>query len=966
MRMKKSIALLFVLLFIAGAAFAQILEEKQKLYRIYVEDFSQIKHLEKKGISIYNLNPEGYIEVLALPGQIVDMRRDGFEVNFIANSFKEIWDNQPDFKAGPEYHDYAETIEELENLAATYPDITQLTTIGESVAGRTIACIKVSDNAEADEDEPPVLIVGNHHGNEVLSVEATLFQLNYLLENYGSDNEVTYWVDNMEIWFVPLLNPDGREAVRRTNDNGVDLNRNYSFGFTAEGNHGPEGFSEPETRAIRDLAAQFPPIMSLTYHTSGRYVLYSWTHTDEAAPDSAAMIYLGNKVAESIIYPSGGATDDYLLRQGGRWYFTAGEYCDYMYAEHNTLAFTVEMWSSQTPDGSVIPEVVARNLEGFKTLLRQVNKAGVTGLITDASTGDPIVARIDLPQIDDQGKLPPRYSDTDFGRYYRYFEPGEYRLSISAEGYRPQLIDVVITEDNLLQLDIIMQPGPLLAFDEANLLDGNGNGLANLGETLGMQISLANAHPIGATDVWARVISTNNYLEILTDSLFFGAVDANSSTLSADTLFFEIAADCPNATELSFELEISDSEGLGWLSTFVEEVYAPVIEIETIVVDDSNWNANGTLDIGERAHVSLVLTNNGRQIVNSLNVSIETNETLYTIHENSFIIENLGPDESGSFVFDIELSAEAPAVLIGNFVALVNSDEGYAPELQFSLNNINGYYYDFEGGMEAWTHDSYKSTSNHHDDWQLGKPAGKAGDPDAAYSGDKCWGTDMGWELFEGEGWNGEYQSSVFNYLQSPVIDCSNLNGVGLKYRRWLNTRLNDVGRVLVNDQVVWQSLKRGHSDTSWSDEEIDISALADNNSEVVIVFELQTNNNTNLGGWNVDDVIVANGLFPSSGIDYPFDEKANMLEDIFPNPFSESTTIRYRLGESSRVELIIRDHFGRLIETLVDAEQSAGTYRMNWDGMDDFGNKLASGIYFYSMKTDQGLSTKRMILISK
>ena len=115
---------------------------------------------------------------------------------------------------------------------------------------------------------------------------------------------------------VRAVEPDGRENVTRRNVNSVDLNRNYSFQFTPGGSHGPSPFSEPETQAMRDFVAVHPPIMTLTYHTSGQLILYSWTHTDGLAPDRPILMQVGGTVADSC---------DYTLRQGGDWYFTAGE-----------------------------------------------------------------------------------------------------------------------------------------------------------------------------------------------------------------------------------------------------------------------------------------------------------------------------------------------------------------------------------------------------------------------------------------------------------------------------------------------------------------------------------------------------------------------------------------------------------------------------------------------------------------
>ena len=131
-----------------------------------------------------------------------------------------------------------------------------------------------------DDGEEKVLYTAIHHAREPMSMSQTIFFMWYLLENYGTDPEVTYLVDNTQMFFVPCINPDGYihnevqdpngGGMHRKNKNpsvgstnpGVDLNRNYSYGWNTTGvspneNNdtypGTSAFSEPETQAIQWL-----------------------------------------------------------------------------------------------------------------------------------------------------------------------------------------------------------------------------------------------------------------------------------------------------------------------------------------------------------------------------------------------------------------------------------------------------------------------------------------------------------------------------------------------------------------------------------------------------------------------------------------------------------------------------------------------------------------------------------------
>src|SRR6185295_16579494 len=113
--------------------------------------------------------------------------------------------------------------------------------IGKSVEGRDLWMVKISDNVGTSENETQVLFDALHHAREPVSMETTLVFMQNLLAGYGTDPEATYIVDNRELYFVPVVNPDGYEYNRQTDPNGggmwrknrqggygVDLNRNYA------------------------------------------------------------------------------------------------------------------------------------------------------------------------------------------------------------------------------------------------------------------------------------------------------------------------------------------------------------------------------------------------------------------------------------------------------------------------------------------------------------------------------------------------------------------------------------------------------------------------------------------------------------------------------------------------------------------------------------------------------------------
>jgi len=88
----------------------------------------------------------------------------------------------------------------------------------------------------------------------------------------------------------------------------------------------------------------------------------------------------------------------------------------------------------------------------------------------------------------------------------------------------------------------------------------------------------------------------------------------------------------------------------------------------------------------------------------------------------------------------------------------------------------------------------------------------------------------------------------------------------------------------------------------------------------------------------------------------------ASILYPNFPNPFNGRTDIRYELAEHGPVRLDIYDTWGRRVKSLVDGVQPAGFHHVSWNGNDDTGRKVSSGLYIYRLKADNIIQAKKMI----
>ena len=341
-----------------------------------------------------------YVIVRATPQEANQIAKLGYPIEEILHT--------EDFPPADEaYHNYAEMAAEIQQVAAAHPDLVNYFSIGQSYEGRELWAAKISDNVGVDEGEPEVLFLGLHHAREHLTVEMTLYILNLLAGEYGTDTQVTDLVNTREIYIIFNANPDGGEydiatgsyrswrKNRQPNSGssyvGTDLNRNYGYkwgccggssGFpSSETYRGSAAFSTPEMARVRDFInsrvvdGKQQIKTSITFHTYAELILwpYGYTYTDVPADmtqdDHAVFAAMGQAMA---------ATNGYTAQQGSDLYITDGSYEDWAYGVHKIFAYTFEMYPTTTspgfyPPGSVITRETSRNEQAVRYIMQQAD-----------------------------------------------------------------------------------------------------------------------------------------------------------------------------------------------------------------------------------------------------------------------------------------------------------------------------------------------------------------------------------------------------------------------------------------------------------------------------------------------------------------------------------------------------------------------------------------------------------------
>ncbi len=359
-------------------------------------------------LDVASVDPEYGVEVLASQDDLMALDRRGVPYQVMVNDLEAFYASRLDQVSGASsslgtwlspgfgqgslggYYNYAEVASILDQMHAAYPTITTAKfSIGQTIEGREIWAMKISDNPDTDEAEPENRLDSMHHSREPQSMQSVLWYMLFLLENYGTDPLADYLVNERETWFIPIVNPDGYVYNETTNpsggglwrknrrDNGdstfgVDLNRNYSYEWgydnvgsspntNSETYRGTAAFSEPETLSMKNFidARQFET--ALTCHTYSNLWLSAWgydtilpANIDEYEEVSALATeengYLAGPAA-IVLYAANGVTTDYD------------------HGIHGTLCWTPEIGGTSDgfwPPSSRIVPLAEENLLAFQ------------------------------------------------------------------------------------------------------------------------------------------------------------------------------------------------------------------------------------------------------------------------------------------------------------------------------------------------------------------------------------------------------------------------------------------------------------------------------------------------------------------------------------------------------------------------------------------------------------------------
>lgn len=374
------------------------------LFRIYTDAQHSAQDLYNQGIDIWEAQPN-FVEAPLTSDEINWLQAGGWDYKMSRQA------NGPSFDSS--YRTYTAVQQVLADRAAKFKNLATVVTIGNSFEGQPIQAIKIT-NAKSTANKPKSLWIGGTHAREISPPEVMMSNIDYLLNGYGNDPDVTWLLDNREVWIVPVINVDGHRKAEqllnwrkntdtRWGSTGVDLNRNYAekpegiwgtLEYGASPNpassiySGPYAFSEPETAAIKNLVESvmgptgtpetvpngFRLVVDM--HSYGNLIMWPWNWTKDvtqlgAASDIERMQLIGEKWA---------SYNTYKAEIGSKLYATVGDTTDWAYGFHKIPSFTIEIGKTFWPSNRELEGQIQENrgpfLHGLKILDDMYGRVG--------------------------------------------------------------------------------------------------------------------------------------------------------------------------------------------------------------------------------------------------------------------------------------------------------------------------------------------------------------------------------------------------------------------------------------------------------------------------------------------------------------------------------------------------------------------------------------------------------------
>ncbi len=556
-------------------------------------------------------------------------------------------------------------------------------------------------------------------------------------------------------------------------------------------------------------------------------------------------------------------------------------------------------------------------------------------------------------------------------------------------------------------------------------IDGNMNGIINPNENCTISFILKNWGNQTASNVQATISTADTNIQVVTTNPVNFYNLPTGASYNGDPFQFLVKPTCPVGHTFNLQLHVTSNNG-NWDYQFSDMVSGCDLYYNGYIVnDDSALVSNYRMDPGETVKLFLTVKNTGTDNAPNVGGILSSNDQYITVLDStgSFgtIIIN-GEEMSSGNYFEVSVDANCPVDHLAVFSLKLFTESGSYPyeatrnfTIQIGSPTSNDYTGPDNYGYYAYSSDDSLFIQKPDFEWD---EINTIGNQVTITSSDytqtvalpftfKYYGLDYTQLRISSDGWIafGSGSQTAYENQQIPSVD--NINCMVAPFWDDLFDNGWDNGRLFyyhdfVNHRFIveWDSISHWNDQSNPKKETFQV-VLNDpayyltptGDGEILFQYKYvsqQSSATVGIENHSQDDGIqyVFNNGYDITASDirsnfaikftteppYIFlsDDELNpiasesgyYLGQNIPNPFSKNTSIRYTIPEDTWVKLTIFDIHGQVVNDLINEHRLSGNHTAKWNGKDDSGKVLSSGVYFYRLQTDKFISTKKLFLI--
>lgn len=485
--------------------------------------------------------------------------------------------------------------------------------------------------------------------------------------------------------------------------------------------------------------------------------------------------------------------------------------------------------------------------------------------------------------------------------------------------------DIVVTDGTnqwTTQRSMLIN-APNIEFGNYSLFDSNGDGVYQPGETITVTLNLANSGHMNAAGGTLHVVLNSPHATVDNASFTIPSMPIGGGMPIVFNV--TIAATCPESEIIP--LGIAMDAGIQMLN------YNIMIPIGTVGegFESNSFTALPWVNTSAMPWAIVTGTSN--------------------VHSGSFAAKSGAIGNNGSTTLQLTLNVAAPGNI--RFWRKVSSENNY----DFLKFFVDGTEMGSWSGTVAWGEMTYPvSAGSHTFKWTYSKDVSQASGSDCA------WIDDI---IFPGMGilnapiaYTGTQMLNYTNVMPNTTVSAD------FALRNLGNSAMQGIISVPTGFVLSYNGsnlpMDYAYQVEAGQTKLFALSYTAGSNVSSFNTELIITTNDTNTPNLNIPITLTSGSDNEDPGVT----PVVTALDSNYPNPFNPETTIRYSLKEKGMVRINIYNLKGQMIRSLVDEAKNSGNHRVIWNGKDERGANVASGIYFYRMETSNYSATKKMMLM--